>query len=113
MKKIDMSQTISEPKTPEEIHQGDEKKIKVSAIVSTYNSERFIQGCLEDLVNQTLYEKGELEIIVVDSGSEQNERAIVEKFQQRSLSRNICPNSFRCLPCVASFYRTYYNGLTL
>jgi glycosyltransferase involved in cell wall biosynthesis len=53
----------------------------VSAIVSTYNSERFIQGCLEDLEAQTI--AGRLEIIVVDSGSPQNERAIVEEFQQR------------------------------
>jgi glycosyltransferase involved in cell wall biosynthesis/protein-L-isoaspartate O-methyltransferase len=59
------------------------KTPKVTAVVSTYNSERFIDGCLEDLVNQTLYKKGELEIIVVDSGSQQNERLIVQKFQQQ------------------------------
>jgi len=57
--------------------------IKVSAIVSTYNSERFIRGCLEDLVNQTLYKTGKLEIIVIDSGSKQNERKIVKGFQRR------------------------------
>ena len=66
------------------LEQRDEKPgIKVSAIVSTYNSEKFIKGCLEDLVNQTLYKKGGLEIIVIDSGSQQNEKAIVEDFQQR------------------------------
>lgn len=57
--------------------------IKVSAIVSTYNSERFIHGCLEDLVNQTLYQKGELEIVVIDSGSQQNEKDIVDEFRKR------------------------------
>jgi glycosyltransferase involved in cell wall biosynthesis len=62
----------------------DEKSsIKVSAIVSSYNAERFILGCLEDLINQTLYQDGRLEIIVVDSGSRQNEKAIVEEFMQR------------------------------
>jgi glycosyltransferase involved in cell wall biosynthesis len=61
------------------------KKSKVSAIVSSYNSERFIRGCLEDLITQTLYQKGKLEIIVVDSGSQQNEKAIVREFQQRYL----------------------------
>lgn len=55
----------------------------VSAIVSTYNAENFIQACLQDLVDQTLYQRGELEIIVIDSNSPQNERAIVEAFQQR------------------------------
>jgi glycosyltransferase involved in cell wall biosynthesis len=53
----------------------------VSAIVSAYNSERFIRGCLEDLEAQTIADR--LEIVVVDSGSPQNERAIVKEFQQR------------------------------
>ncbi|HEY9765617.1 MAG TPA: glycosyltransferase, partial [Chroococcales cyanobacterium] len=58
-----------------------EERYLVSAIVSTYNSETFIRGCLEDLEAQTMADK--LEIIVVDSGSSQNERAIVVEFQQR------------------------------
>ena len=52
----------------------------VSAIVSAYNSEYFIRSCLEDLVTQSLGNK--LEIIVIDSGSEENEREIVEEFQK-------------------------------
>lgn len=53
----------------------------VSAIVSTYNSERFIRGCLEDLEAQTIAER--LEIIVVDSGSEENEGDIIGEFKER------------------------------
>lgn len=53
----------------------------VSAIVSTYNSERFIAGCIEDLESQTIADR--IEIIVVDSGSGQNEGAIVESFRKR------------------------------
>ncbi|MGA1869736.1 MAG: glycosyltransferase [bacterium] len=52
----------------------------VSAIVSVYNAERFIRGCIEDLEAQTIAEK--LEIIIVDSGSQQNEHAIVQEFQK-------------------------------
>ena len=47
----------------------------VSAIVSTYNAEQFTAGCLDNLEAQTLADR--LEIIVVDSCSEQNERDIV------------------------------------
>lgn len=57
--------------------------IVVSAIVSAYNAERFMEGCLQDLVGQTLFTKGQLEIIVVDSGSEQNEGRIVQQYQER------------------------------
>ena len=53
----------------------------VTAIVSTFKSERFMRGCLEDLEAQTIADR--LEIIVVDSHSPQNERAVVEEFQKR------------------------------
>lgn len=54
--------------------------VKVSAIVSTFNSERFIRGRCEDLLHQTLYERGELEIVVVNSGSRQGERYILREY---------------------------------
>jgi len=57
------------------------KECLVSAIVSTYNSERFIRGCLEDLENQTIADR--LEIIVVNSGSEHNEDKIIKEFQEK------------------------------
>lgn len=61
-------------------------QMKVSAIISTYNSEKFIDQCLQSLVNQTLYKKGELEIIVINSGSQQNEEVTVKKFQSKYLN---------------------------
>jgi glycosyltransferase involved in cell wall biosynthesis len=57
---------------------------KVSAIVSTYNAELFIRGALADLVGQSLFHQGQLEIIVIDSGSQQGEAAIVREFQRGS-----------------------------
>ena len=54
----------------------------VSAIVSTYKSERFIAGCLEDLTAQTLFTQGRMEIVVVDSCSPENEGAIIRQFQK-------------------------------
>ena len=53
---------------------------RVSAIVSLYNAERFLAGCLDDLTSQTLGH--ELEIIVIDACSPQNEQAIVRAYQR-------------------------------
>lgn len=52
----------------------------VSVIVSTYNSEILLRDCLRDLEQQSIADR--LEIIVVDSGSLQNERSIVQGFQR-------------------------------
>jgi len=60
-----------------------ERRYRVSALVSTYNSERFFRGCLQNLVSQTLYLKGELEIIIVNSGSQQDEDGIAREFMAR------------------------------
>jgi glycosyltransferase involved in cell wall biosynthesis len=53
----------------------------VSAVVSVYNCERFIRGCLDDLEEQTISD--ETEIIIVSTGSEQNEKAIVQEYQRK------------------------------
>ena len=58
-----------------------EDQILVSAIVSTFNAENFMDGCLADLERQTIADR--LEIIVVDSGSEQDEAGIVKRYQEK------------------------------
>jgi len=52
-----------------------------TAIVSTYASERFLRGCLQDLLAQTLGER--LEIVVIDACSPEGEGTIVREFQLR------------------------------
>ncbi len=56
-------------------------KYLVTAIVSTYNAEQFIRGCLEDLQGQTIADR--LEIIVINSASPQGEERIVKEFQRK------------------------------
>lgn len=51
----------------------------VSVLVSTYKSERYIRACLQNLLSQTLSRR--IEILVIDSGSPENERTIVEELQ--------------------------------
>ena len=52
----------------------------VSAVVSTYNAQRFIKGRLENLVAQTLYRKGQVEIIIINSDSQEDEESVVQEF---------------------------------
>jgi glycosyltransferase involved in cell wall biosynthesis len=52
--------------------------IKISAIISTYNGERFLRSRLDNLLSQTVSD--EMEIVVVDSGSLQNELAILNEY---------------------------------
>ena len=54
-------------------------EVVVSAIVSTFNGEAYLRGCLDDLLSQTISDR--MEIIVVDSGSRQNEWEIVREYQ--------------------------------
>lgn len=58
----------------------DPEEPLVSAIVSTYNAESLMDGLMRDLLRQTIAEQ--IEIIVIDSGSQQNEKDIVERWQQ-------------------------------
>ena len=55
--------------------------ILVTAIVSVFKAERFLAGCLEDLERQTI--ASQLEIIVVGTGSPQNEGEVVSSYQKR------------------------------
>lgn len=54
-------------------------EIKVSVIVPAYNEEKYLERCLETVVNQTLKE---LEIILVDDGSSDETYNICEKYYE-------------------------------
>ena len=52
---------------------------KVSVIIPTFNSERYLKECLNSIINQTLQD---IEIIIVDSISKDNTIAIIEEYMQ-------------------------------
>lgn len=52
---------------------------KVSIIVPVYNTEKYLEKCLNSLVNQSLKD---LEIIIVNDGSTDNSEIIINKFKQ-------------------------------
>ena len=53
---------------------------KVSIIVPVYNVEKYLAKCLDSLVSQTLED---VEIIVVDDGSRDNSKQIIDDFQTK------------------------------
>ncbi|MBU3143989.1 glycosyltransferase family 2 protein [Clostridium sp. CF012] len=55
-------------------------KPKVSVIVPVYNTEKYLEKCLNSLVQQTL---DDIEIIVVDDGSLDNSQAIISKYVEQ------------------------------
>lgn len=53
---------------------------KVSLIVPVYNEERFLNACLESLINQTLKD---IEIIAINDGSTDNSLDVMERFAEK------------------------------
>lgn len=53
---------------------------KVSVIVPVYNTEKFLRKCIDSLLNQTLEE---IEIVIVDDGSTDYSKQILEEYAQR------------------------------
>jgi len=51
---------------------------KISVIISSYNSAKFIKGRLDNLISQTIFNS--LEIIIVLSGSKENEEEIISPY---------------------------------
>ncbi len=64
------------------------KKPIISVIVPVYNVENYLKGCLESLVNQTLYD---IEIICVNDGSTDKSLDILNKYRKQD-SRIILVN---------------------
>ncbi|ACN83322.1 glycosyltransferase family 2 protein [Brachyspira hyodysenteriae] len=53
--------------------------IKVSVIIPVYNAEKYIEKCLDSVINQTLKE---IEIICIDDCSTDNSHSILERYKK-------------------------------
>ena len=56
----------------------DDREVKISVVVAVYNTEKWLDKCIESLLNQT---KCFSEIVLVDDGSTDDSLTICEKFQ--------------------------------
>ena len=54
--------------------------IKVSVIIPVYNMERYLEECLDSVINQDLED---IEVICVDDGSTDNSLAVLKKYEQK------------------------------
>ena len=54
--------------------------MKVSIIVPVYNVEKYLEKCLDSIVNQTLKD---IEIIVVNDGTKDNSQEIIDKYVKK------------------------------
>ena len=52
---------------------------KVTVIVPVYNAEKYLEECLDSLVNQTLQD---IEIIVINDGSTDGYWNLIQKYQE-------------------------------
>lgn len=53
---------------------------KISVIVPVYNVEKYLENCLNSIINQTF---SDIEIICVNDGATDNSEAILKKYQQQ------------------------------
>ena len=56
--------------------------IKVSIIIPTYNSAKYLEKCLNSVFNQT---EKDIEVILINDGSTDNSRDIIKKFKDKRL----------------------------
>ena len=57
-------------------------KNDISIIIPAYNASSYIEECINSVINQT---KKEIEIIIINDGSTDNTKEIVEKYKDKRI----------------------------
>lgn len=68
-----------------------EKEFKVAVVIPTLNEEKFIEQCLESVMQQT-FPFEEMDVMVVDGGSKDKTRKIVNRISQEHPNIRLIPN---------------------
>ncbi len=53
---------------------------KISVVIPVYNSEKYLEKCLDSLLNQTL---NDIEIVLVNDGSRDNSQQIIDRYREK------------------------------
>ena len=69
-------------------------KSDVSVIIPNFNGEKYIANCLESILDQSFYECGRMEIIVVDDCSSDDSVDIIKGYQEVKLEINPVNSGF-------------------
>lgn len=85
----------------------DFKKIKVSVIVPVYNVEKYLEECLNSLINQTLKD---IEIICVNDGSTDNSADILESYAKKDDRLLVITQENQGLAAARNTGLNYVNG---
>ncbi|KAB2908312.1 MAG: glycosyltransferase [Ignavibacteriales bacterium] len=78
----------------------------VSAVISLFKGEKFIRGRLDDLLAQSLGKQAE--IIIIDSNSPQNEKAIIEEYLTKNDNIKYLRTDF-----TESMYAAWNRGIAM
>lgn len=75
-----------------------EKVDTISVVVPVYNEERYINSCIDSILNQD-YEKSKTEIIFIDGNSTDNTKKIItEKLKNKNCNYKLLSNEKRLTP---------------
>lgn len=83
------------------------KKLNISFIVLTWNSEKFLLNCFSSIIKKCREEGVRFEVIIIDNGSQDGSKKFIEKFIQSN------PGEFVLIPLESNRGTTYTRNLGL
>ena len=58
-------------------------EFKISVVMAAYNSESYISGAIESVINQSLDFKRNIQIVIIDDGSTDDTSLVAEYYQEK------------------------------